>query len=104
MAKVCALPSPPLRTAPWADLSSSASRTAAQSGFSSMAAKLREDWKLTFYPSDHWDQHIDAWIPYSNTDGSFVHKELTQRIPTLLDSKAKWQTTYGLIGFTVADP
>jgi hypothetical protein len=75
-----------------------------QSGFSNMAGKLREDWKLTLYPSDHWAQHAPFWLPYSNKDGSFAFKALGKLVPQLLEAKQKWRAAYGLVGWTLPTP
>ena len=69
-----------------------------------MAGKLRDDWKVTLYPNDHWAQHTASWLPYSNKDGSFAHKELYTRIPALVKAKLAWRKSYGLVGWTGADP
>jgi len=70
-----------------------------QSGFSTLAGKLREDWKLTLFPSDHWAEHAVSWLPYSNTNGDFAINELRTRLPALIQARDQWRQSYKSIGW-----
>ena len=70
-----------------------------QSGFSVMAGKLREDWKLTLFPDDHWDERVPAWVPYSNKNGTLARNLVANLLSTQMTRRSTWRANYGLFGW-----